>query len=226
VNPLAARWGLADDSVLLRAALTHRSAASTPAHSNERLEFLGDALLGAFVARILVDSLPPDTDEGTLTRSRIAVIRRETLADAGRALGLSALLQVGNGERRDNRHERDSLLADAYEALLAAIFLEAGDEVARRFVAETLAAPLAAVVHTPPPADPKTRLQESLQAAGRGLPLYRLVTETLSGAQRHFTLEVTDGAGNILGRGEGPSKRAAERDAAVAALEHLLTISP
>lgn len=213
----AARLGLPADSALLRAALTHRSAAKSRADSNERLEFLGDALLGAFVAERLVEGYPPDTEEGTLTRARVAVVRRETLAAAARALDLSELLEVGPGERKEERHRQDGLLADAYEAVVAALALERGTDAARVFVRETLAGPLAAALSGAPPADPKNRLQELLQREGQGLPLYRVVRDA-PGAGVEVT--VTDAAGNPLGHGVGPSKRAAERNAAEDALRH------
>lgn len=212
------RFGFAPDSPLLRAAFTHTSAAASVSESNERLEFMGDALLSAFVARFLFEELPPDTGEDSLSRARIAIIRKETLAAAARALGLSELLHVGQGERKERRHTHDSLLADAYEALIAAVFLEQGQAAMEAFLRLTLAEPLAAVVAKPPAPDAKTELQMRLQATGRGLPTYHTLSATGIGHDHHFIVEVTDTVGVALGRGEGPNKRTAQMEAARSAL--------
>ncbi|HVK06133.1 MAG TPA: ribonuclease III [Armatimonadaceae bacterium] len=217
----ARRWGFAPDSPALRAALTHRSAAASPAESNERLEFLGDALLSAFVARFLLDALPPDTREGVLSRARTELVRRETLARAARALGVAGLLIVGSGERKANRHENDSLLADAYEALVAAVYRERGGDATDAFLRETLADALTAVAAAPPAPDPKTDLQMRLQASGRGLPAYRIIEATGNEQSPVFTAEVLTADGTSLGTGTGASKRAAQTDAARAALANL-----
>jgi ribonuclease III, bacterial len=221
LHAFAARWGFAPDSPRLRAALTHRSAAASPAESNERLEFLGDALLAAFVARFLLDSLPPDTDEGLLSRARTHVVRKETLAEAARAMGIADLLAVGPGERKAGRHENDSLLADAYEALVAAQYLDRGAEAMDTFIQATLAASLEDVAAHPPEPDPKTALQMRLQAAGRGLPTYHVTAATGEGQDLRFAIEVRAADGTPLGAGEGPSKRIAQTEAARAALESL-----
>ena len=215
----AARWGFAARSPRLRAALTHTSAAPTIEQGNERLEFLGDALLGAFVARFLLDALPTATDEATLTRARVQVIRRETLACIAREIGVSELLRVGPGERKEKRHTHDGLLADAFEALIAAQFLDNGTEALETFLRETLQTVLKEVVASPPAPDPKTRLQGKLQAGGHGLPVYHLIEATGVGHDHHFVVEVATGAGKILGRGDGPNKRTAEANAARAALQ-------
>ena len=202
----------------LLAALTHRSAATSVQTSNERLEFLGDALLSSFVARFLLTALPADTDEGTLSRARVAVIRKETLAEAARTMGVADLLVVGNGERRAGRHTHDGLLADAYEALVGAMFLDQGDSGADQFLAQTLTGPLAVVAAAPPVADPKTALQMRLQAQGHLLPAYRTVREEGSGHDHTFTVEVVAADGAVLGQGVGSNKRAAQTQAARVAL--------
>jgi ribonuclease-3 len=217
----AARWGFAPDSIRLRAALTHRSVAPSPAASNERLEFLGDALLSAFVARYLLDALPPDTPEGVLSRARVQVVRKETLAEAARAMGVSDLLEVGPGERKEGRHTHDGLLADAFEALVAARFLDDGEAAMAALLRDALAGPLAQVAASPPGADPKTRLQERLQAVGRGLPTYPIVEASGSGHHHVFVAEARSADGALLGRGEGPTKRAAQAAAAEDALARL-----
>jgi ribonuclease III len=222
----AARWGLSPDSPRLRAALTHTSAAPTVAESNERLEFLGDALLSAYVARWLMDTLPPETGEDSLSRARVQIVRKETLAAAARALGLADLLVVGAGERKEQRNNRESVLADAYEALLAAVYLDRGEEAMAAFIRDTLAEPLAAVRAAPPEPDAKTTLQMRLQAAGLGLPEYRLLSATGKGHDHHFIVEVVDSVGSILGRGEGPNKRTAQMNAAREALGWLIAAEP
>jgi ribonuclease-3 len=187
--------------------------------SSERLEFLGDALLGAVVARILFARLP-DADEGTLSRTRSHVVRTETLAAAARRLGVEDLLVVGRGERSEGRHTHGPLLADAYEALVGALFLDRGAEAVDRFVHDTLGDVLAAVVAVPPSPDPKTRLQVLLQARGRGLPSYEIVSAEGQGHSQRFVAEVRAGS-EVLGRGEGPNKRSATANAAAAALAAL-----
>lgn len=223
-SPLAAfadRWGFAPDSPLLRRALTHRSVAPVTA-SNERLEFLGDALLGAFVARHMYDSLPPDSGEDALSRARVEVVRRETLAAAARAIGIADLLTVGRGERKERRERNDSLVADAYEAVAAALFLERGPAAVEAFFKDTLADALAGVISAPPAPDPKTLLQMRTQALGRGTPTYRTVAESdPTGPAPRFSAEALDAAGTVLGRGEGTTKRAAQTEAARAALDSL-----
>lgn len=218
---LAARWGFAPHSPLLRRALTHRSVAPIT-ESNERLEFLGDALLGAFVARFVYEKLPEDSRESVLSRSRVAVVRRETLAQAAREIGLSPLLSIGPGERKERRETNDSLLADAYEALTAAVYLECGPETMERFLCATLAGALEAIVAAPPSPDPKTFLQMRLQALGRGTPTYNTIETTPHGhRQPHFHAEALAADGAILAEGEGSSRRAAETEAARVALELL-----
>lgn len=224
LSAFAARLGFHAVTPNLIAALTHRSAAANARESNERLEFLGDALLSSYVARFLLTALPPETDEGTLSRARVAVIRRETLAEASRQLGVSDLLVVGNGERRAGRHTHDGLLADAYEALVGAMFLDQGDSDADRFLGRTLAGPLAEVAASPPVPDPKTELQMQLQALGKSLPSYRTVTEEGSGHDHTFTVEVVTAEGAVLGRGTGPNKRTAQTEAARVALANLANI--
>lgn len=217
----AVRYGFDSVTAHLLAALTHRSAADGIENSNERLEFLGDALLSSFVARFLLQALPANTDEGTLSRARVAVIRRETLAEAARAMGVSDLLIVGNGERRAGRHTHDGLLADAYEALAGAMFLDYGDARADQFLRETLKGPLTEVAASPPIPDPKTALQMRLQAEGRLLPTYCTVSEEGSGHDHRFTVEVVTAEGAVLGQGVGANKRAAQTEAARAALANL-----
>ncbi len=215
----AARWGFDAESRRLRAALTHRSATRSLEKSSERLEFLGDAVLGFVVAEFLIHALPR-APEGALSRARTQVVRKETLAEAARALGIESLLLVGAGEEKLGDRTRDSLLADAYEAVIGALFLDKGGAAAARFVHDTLRGPLSTVAAAPPEPDPKTRLQILLQGQGRGLPAYRIVSESGQGHNMHFIAEaLVDG--QPLGQGEGATKRAATANAAAAALQAL-----
>lgn len=218
----ALRWGLDPNSPGLAAALTHPSADPVLGGQGERLEFLGDALLGAMVALRLVNELPASTDEGTLTRARGAVVRRETLAAVARRQGIDRLLLVGDNLRRQlglpsGGIEPDRLLADAVEALLAVIHLEAGADAAERFVDETLGEEIAAVVADPPGPDPKNAFQERVQQGGGPTPTYRLVAHEAQGDRHRFEVEV-EVSGVVAGQGEGASRRDAERAAARDAL--------
>lgn len=213
LTELAERCGFAPESPLLLQALTHRSAAPHP-HSNERLEFLGDALLGAYVARILMQALP-DAAEGTLTLARASVVDRETQADVAQALGLAERLRVDVGGQRAGLSQQTRLLSGAYEALVGALYLEQGEETTFTFVQQTLAEALAAAIQNPATKHPKSRLQELLQGQGRKKPEYRAVA-----TEPELTVEVLcDGL--VLGVATGRTLRTAERAAALAALESL-----
>ena len=214
MRAFAERWGFAPESVLLTQALTHRSAAPHP-HSNERLEFLGDALLSAYVARILMDALP-DAAEGTLTLARASVVDRETQADVAQSLGLPELLRLDPGGQKMGIAQQTRLLSGAYEAVVGALYLECGEDAAFAFVTATLAEPLQLVLQNPAAKHPKSRLQEALQAQGRKKPEYRqIVSETDS-----VTVEVLCDS-EIMGQGTGRALRAAERAAAEQALLQL-----
>ena len=162
------------DPALLRQALTHRSAGSP---HNERLEFLGDALLNLIVAEQLYARWP-GADEGAMTRARAELVRESTLARIARELGVGERLTLGPGEMKSGGHRRDSILSDALEALVGAIYLDAGFEACRAVVMPWFEA---AVNDTPAGKvgkDAKTRLQEWLQARQRALPAYELVSES------------------------------------------------
>ena len=206
------------DAALLRQAFTHRSAGSP---HNERLEFLGDALLNLVVAEQLYARWPR-ADEGAMTRARAELVRESTLAGIARGLDLGPRLTLGPGEMKSGGHRRDSILADAVEALIAAIYLDAGFDACRTAVLGLYEPLLAAL----PPLhqvgkDAKTRLQEWLQARQRPLPAYTLLAETGEEHDRtfHVACEVSDPA--LRAEGEGPSRRAAEQRAAEALLEKL-----
>jgi len=196
---------------LLERALTHRSAAGD---NNERLEFLGDALLGFVIAEYLVDCLP-SADEGRLSRLRASLVKKESLAQLARGLDLGAFLRLGSGELRTGGHARDSILADALEAVFAAVYLDQGFEGARKVILSVFRDPLAAVGNEEAVKDPKTRLQELLQARRRPLPQYEILRVTGSQHEQRFQVRcaLTDGVETT--DGEGTSRRRAEQDAAM-----------
>ncbi|WP_425603805.1 ribonuclease III [Stenotrophomonas mori] len=205
------------DQGLLQQALTHRSAG---APHNERLEFLGDSIVNLIVAEALFMRWPK-ADEGALTRARAALVCESALAALARELQLGERLILGPGEMKSGGHRRDSILADAFEAVVAAICLDAGFEACRARVLPWFEAPMAAVPVGKPGKDPKTRLQEWLQARQKPLPVYELVSETGDDHARHFRVRcrLTDPA--AITEGEGSSRRLAEQQAAAAAIEQL-----
>ncbi|MEX1108211.1 MAG: ribonuclease III [Dongiaceae bacterium] len=204
------------DQGLLQAALTHRSAARDGIPSNERLEFLGDRVLGLVVSDMLYRAYP-DEPEGALARRFASLVRRETLADVAVALDLAPHIRAApaeNAEARDN----PAILANACEAIIAAIYLDAGIEAARGFL-ERHWQPLMAADPTPPK-DAKTSLQERMQGAGHPLPDYDIVERSGPPHSPHFVVEVRV-AGAPPQRGEGRSRRIAEQAAAQAMLTSL-----
>lgn len=203
------------DAGLLEQALTHRSAGQP---HNERLEFLGDAIVNLLAAEALYEAWPK-ADEGTLTRARTELVRESALASIARTLELGQLLHMGPGEMKSGGHRRDSILADAVEAVVGAIYLDAGLDACRQ-VAMPWFGPLIAAL--PPPnkigKDPKTALQEWLQARGRPLPAYELIAESGEEHARHFEVACRIESLGLQTGGEGPSRRGAEQQAASAML--------
>lgn len=205
------------DEALLDLALTHRSAGRP---NNERLEFLGDALVNLVVAQMLFDARPR-ADEGELSRLRAQLVSEPALAERARGLGLGDALHLGPGELKSGGFRRDSILADAFEAVVAAIYRDGGFDACRDWLHTIFAAPLAAA--GPAQKDPKTRLQEWLQGHGLPLPHYELVAEEGEEHAREFDVVCVLGqpqAGRFAGTGS--SRRAAEQKAAEAALAALL----
>lgn len=205
------------DPGLLARALTHRSAG---APHNERLEFLGDALLGMIVAEALFQRWPR-ADEGALTRARAELVRESTLASIARRLDLGPRLKLGPGEMKSGGHRRDSILADALEAVIAAIYLDAGPDACRTAVLAWLEPELDALVVGKVEKDPKTRLQEWLQARQHPLPSYELLGESGSDHDKTFHVRCTLTVPELSAEGEGGSRRAAEQQAADAVLSLL-----
>lgn len=197
-------------------ALSHRSIGAA---NNERLEFLGDGLLNMLVAEMLFDQFPR-ADEGELTRRRSHLVSEPALAALARELELGDELLLGPGELKSGGYRRDSILADALEALIAAIYLDGGWAACRTIVRELFGERVASA-GTPTGKDAKTRLQELLQARGEPLPTYSLVAAT--GADHAKTFEVACDIASLTLRstGLGSSRRAAEQAAAQAALDLL-----
>lgn len=210
------------DKELLRLALTHPSVAHesgmATAH-NQRLEFLGDAVLGLALTQKLYEQFP-GSDEGSLTKARAKLVNRKTLAERARALGLGAHLILSRGEEVSGGRERTSALADAYEALLGAIFLDGGYEAARGFILSEFAGAFGELTALPLIENPKGELQELLQARSPHAPEY--LTLQIAGADHDPLFEcAVHHEGVELARGRGKSKKAAESEAAVAALKRL-----
>ncbi len=204
---------------LLDQALTHRSAADprrAQLDSNERLEFLGDRVLALLVAEWLAERFPAER-EGDLGKRLATLVARDTLAKVAEHLDLAPVLRVPESEGRAGLRERANVLADAVEALLGAIYLDAGLDAARGFVRREWAPLLAADPH--PPVSPKSRLQEWTLGRALGLPEYRLVSTTGPSHQPVFIVAVTAAGREAEGMGE--NKRAAEQAAAEAWLAGL-----
>lgn len=205
------------DPSLLAQALTHRSAG---APHNERLEFLGDGVVNLLIAEALYLRWPK-ADEGALTRARAELVREAALAVIGRTLELGERLTLGPGEMKSGGHRRDSILADAVEAVVAAIYLDAGFEGCRAAVLPWFESALAALPVGKPEKDAKTRLQEWLQARQRPLPVYELVSESGDDHAKHFQVRCILSEPAFDAEGEGGSRRLAEQQAAAAVLRQL-----
>ena len=211
---------------LLKRALTHPSAAAKrkagAADSYERLEFLGDRVLGLIVADLLLRRFPKES-EGALARRHTALVRRETLADVARDVGISRFLRLAKGEDEAGERENPAILADACEAVIGALYLDGGLEVARRVVETALEPYLNSAGK--PPQDAKTGLQEWAQARGLPLPQYREVGREGPPHQPLFSIEVSV-EGHPPEQGRGRSKRASEQSAAQALLKRLKAGEP
>ncbi|MGH6636499.1 MAG: ribonuclease III [Gammaproteobacteria bacterium] len=207
------------DRSLLEQALTHRSAAGK---NNERLEFLGDAMLGSIVAEALYQRFT-DANEGQLTRLRASLVSREALARMAEDLELGECLRLGEGERRSGGGRRLSILANALEAVIGAVYEDAGFKVARSVVLDLFGATLDSLSLATVKKDPKTQLQELLQAKGLPLPTYEVTSTEGEPHQRLFTVRcVGHGIPDTI-EGQGTSRRGAEQTAASKALEVLCT---
>lgn len=211
------------DVTLLRQALTHPSYANEAPDGivadNERFEFLGDAVLYFVVTEELYRNFP-GLDEGELTEFRVSLIRQETLARCALRLGLGRYLLLGKGEELTGGRERETNLADAFEAVVGALFLDQGIDVARKFILAQLGEELTGIVCQGRRRNYKTLLQEFTQAKFKQLPAYQVVAVCGPDHAKSFTVEVRLG-NRTIGTGSGKSKRAAEMAAARAAWESL-----
>ncbi|HVM59458.1 MAG TPA: ribonuclease III [Verrucomicrobiae bacterium] len=212
---------------LLLEALTHPSIAhergSECNHHNQRLEFLGDAVL-QLVLTDRIFKLYPDLPEGKLTQIRAHLANRHTLYKRAQAIDLGGHLMLGKGEEASGGRERLSNLADAYEALLGAVYLDGGLRAVRKFVFAQFAEEFQNIKQTTPRQNPKGRLQELLQAHSPNGPVYRVVHESGPDHSKYFEA-VVEWEGREIGRGNGSSKKQAETVAAEAALASLPEIT-
>ncbi len=207
---------------LLELALTHPSVAheqGLPVQTNQRLEFLGDAVLQLALTRELYEKFP-DCGEGPLTKARAKLVNRRSLAERARQLGLGRHLIISRGEEISGGRDRQSALADTFEALLGAIFLDGGFEAARDFILRQFLSAFGELSVIPILENPKGELQEFLQSFSSETPHYHVVSTSGPDHDRVFECTVHH-AGEELARGRGKSKKAAESDAAHNALNVL-----
>lgn len=211
---------------LLQNALTHSSFANERWHnsllSNERLEFLGDSILGMLVAEYLYRTFP-DRPEGELTRMRADMVCEKTLASVAARIHLGDHLMLGHGEEQGGGRSRDSILADAVESVIAACFLDGGIEAAQKFIRTFILVevPVSQMHNT----DYKTKLQELVQQKKNQVLSYTLTGESGPDHDKHFTVAVSLNGG-MVGQGEGRSKKRAEQEAARAAIRNLFPDEP
>ena len=207
-----------DDPNLLKQALTHCSAGS---RNNERLEFLGDALLGCIIAAALFDRYPKAT-EGALSRLRASLVRRESLADVATKLEIGRCLRLGSGERKSGGHARNSILADALEAVFGAVYLDGGFDACRQCILALFADRLASAGDPETLKDAKTRLQEYLQSRQMALPQYTVIEVSGHAHAQSFRVQCELGDRSLLPtQGSARSRRQAEQKAAANMLEQL-----
>ena len=200
-----------DDPRLLTQALVHRSAGS---RNNERLEFLGDAVLGCVIAD-QVFARHPEAREGELSRMRSTLVRRESLAELASELDIGAYLKLGLGERKSGGHHRQSILADAFEAVLGAIYLDGGFEPCRQAIVDLFTEKFGAIDDIDQLKDSKTRLQEYLQSRRKPLPEYSVVEIAGESHAQSFRVRCTVSDTDIEStEGQAKSRRRAEQDAA------------
>ena len=205
---------------LFLTALTHRSYVnehkkSTREH-NERLEFLGDAVLELAVTNFLYRQF--DEPEGILTSWRSALVRTESISEAGKKIGYESLIRMSRGEKQGSDRARAQILANSFEALLGAIYLDQGYEVAEKFIEKHILTKLDGILDAGTWRDPKSHLQEVSQSMDSQTPQYRVLEEIGPDHEKVFRLGVYIGE-TLMGVGEGPSKQVAQQQAATAALE-------
>lgn len=202
---------------LLERAVTHRSAGS---RNNERLEFLGDAVLGMVIAERLFRQ-EQGKEEGDLSRLRASLVNRETLAELAASLDIGEYLRLGPGEMKSGGHRRGSVLADALEAIIGGVYLDGGFDQAAALIDRLFADRLSSLPDAGELIDPKTRLQERLQGQGIELPNYEVIDVSGPPHKRRFRVACRVNALNLSTEAEGRSRRAAEQSAAEGLLARL-----
>lgn len=216
------------DQGLIRQALTHRSFLGSngvdPSRSNERIEFLGDAVLELAVIEFLYGRFPEER-EGGLTKKKGLLVSREVLAQCAERMGLGDYVLLSEAERDSGGSARSSILADTFEAVIGAIYLDAGLEEARRFTRTYLLAHAGEILRDESLSNHKSLLQERVQASFKTHPRYRVVSETGPDHRKVFHVEVAI-RGRLLGSGTGHNKKEAEQMAARDALERLTDAGP
>ncbi len=209
------------DLDLLLVAFTHRSYVNehkkTAKEHNERLEFLGDAVLELVVTEYLYNGYAEP--EGILTNWRSALVRTESISEAARRLEFEPLLRLSRGEKRGSDRARAQILANCYEAVVGALYLDGGFDVAKRFIETSLLTTFATILKTGSWMDPKSHLQELAQSRDGHTPLYRVLSEEGPDHDKIFRVGVFVGS-ELKGEGEGSSKQAGQQKAAEAALDH------
>jgi len=205
---------------LLALALSHRSVGRL---NNERLEFLGDSILNFVISARLVD-LKTDNNEGELSRLRARVVRGDTLAELAIGLKLGDYIKLGEGELKSGGFKRNSILADALEALFGAIYLDGGFKPCEQAILHVCNPVIALLPDADELKDPKTRLQEWLQGRGYSLPEYSLLTDEGPPHKKQFLVQCASKAAGIKVFGKGGSRRKAEQAAALAALDFIATM--
>lgn len=211
-----------NDTTLFARALTHRSANG---RNNERLEFLGDAVLDFVISEALVRTRE-EADEGDLSRLRASLVKDSSLARIAAELGLGEYLILGSGERKTGGHRRASILADALEAIFGAVYLDAGFDAAKQMIEQVFASRLEALPDASELRDPKTRLQEWLQARKLALPVYELTRVSGEDHKQRFEVSCMVGELSQTTAGSASSRRKAEQQAALKMLEAIAGDTP
>lgn len=210
-----------DDVSLLVTAFTHRSYLNehrkTVKEHNERLEFLGDAVLELVVTEHLYATY--QEPEGVLTNWRSSLVRTESISAAAAKHGFEPLLRLSRGEKRGSERARAQILANSYEAVVGALYLDQGYAAAKDFITKSLLSTFSEILSSGSWLDPKSQLQELAQGRDVATPVYKVISEEGPDHDKTFTVGVYVG-GRLRGQGEGPSKQAAQQKAAEAALKH------
>ncbi len=209
-----------DDLSLFQKAFTHRSYLNehkkTIFEHNERLEFLGDAVLELVVTEYLF--LNYDQAEGVLTNWRSSLVRTESIGSIAKKLGFENYLRLSKGEKRGSQRARDQILANCFEAVIGAIYLDQGYQVVQKFIQDNLIVTLNDILSTGSWVDPKSKLQEVVQSQELATPFYKVISETGPDHDKIFMVAVF-ADNKIIGQGIGPSKQLAQQQAAIDALE-------